>query len=137
MQYHCIIYIFINHYIIIRILNILQTFALTKLGWEKDYAIDKFLPLLTRWHLMHDDIFQANILMTKIIKKRINKGIKCFEIKWNNYEITTIEPQTAVQIRYPKEVSIYEDIHTKTSKKTKKKSNSYFMNLYKYFRSFA
>jgi hypothetical protein len=74
---------------------------------------------------MYDDKFQANILMTEIIKKRINKGIKCYEIKWNNYEITSIEPQTAVQRRYPNEVSIYEDMHTTSSKKMKKKSNLY------------
>lgn len=70
--------------------------------------------------------------MTKIIKKCIYKGVKCFEIKWNNYEVTTIEPQTAVQKRYPKEVTIYEDIHTKPSKKTKKKSNLCFLYLNKY-----
>lgn len=109
------------------IFNMLQKFALTKLCWEREYAIDKFLPLLTRWHLMYDDNFQANILMTEIVKKRVNKGIKCYEIKWNNYEITTIEPQTAVKRRYPNEVLIYEDKHTTSSRKTKKKSNLYLV----------
>jgi len=99
---------------------------LTKLCWEREYAIDKFLPLLTRWHLMYDDNFQANILMTEIVKKRVSKGIKCYELKWNNYEITSIEPQTAVKRRYPNEVLIYEDMHT-TSRKTKKKSNLYLI----------
>lgn len=76
---------------------------------------------------MHDNNIQANISMAKIIKKRINKGIKCYEIKWNSYEKTTIEPQVAVQVRYPKEVLIYEDMHTKVSKnKTKKKSKFLF-----------
>lgn len=98
---------------------------MNKLSWEREYAIDKFLPLLTRWHLMYDDKLQANILMTDIVKKRVNKGIQCYEIKWNNYEITSIEPQIAVQRRYPNEVSIYEEMHTKPAKKTKKKSNLY------------
>jgi len=98
---------------------------LTKLCWEKEYAINAFLPLLTRWHLIYDDALQANILMTEIVKKRVNKGIKCYEIKWNNYNITTNEPQIAVQIRYPEEVLIYENIHTKPTKKKKNKSNLY------------
>ncbi|XP_060835112.1 flap endonuclease GEN [Rhopalosiphum padi] len=110
-------------------INAFINFASTKLCWEKEYAIEKFLPLLTRWHLMYDDKFQANILMTEIIKKRINKGIKCYEIKWNNYEITSIEPQTAVQRRYPNEVSIYEDMHTTSSKKMKKKITIHDSNL--------
>lgn len=71
---------------------------------------------------MHDDSLSANIFMTGILKKRVNKGIKCYEIKWNNYEIITIEPQSAVQNRYPIEVSSYENIHAKPLKKTKKKS---------------
>lgn len=36
--------------------------------------------------------------------------------------MTTIEPQIAVQKRYSKEVSIFETMHTKTSKKQKKNS---------------
>lgn len=72
---------------------------------------------------MHDKNIEANIQMTEIVKKRVNKGIKCYEIKWNNYEKTTIEPQIAVQKRYPNEVMNYEDVHTQLlSKKTKKKS---------------
>lgn len=100
---------------------------MTKLCWEKEYAINKFLPLLTRWHLIHDDLLQANILMTKIIKKRVNKRIKSYEVKWNNYDITTNEPKVAVQMRYPKEVTIYEDTHTKS---TKQKSNLCFFKIY-------
>lgn len=96
---------------------------MTKLSWEKEYAIEKFLPLLTRWHLKYDDNFQANISMKTIVKKRVNKGIKCYEIKWNNYEIATIEPQSAVQKRYPEVSSLYEDMHTKCSNKPKKKGN--------------
>ncbi|XP_025200193.1 flap endonuclease GEN isoform X2 [Melanaphis sacchari] len=110
-------------------INAFINFALTKLCWEREYAINKFLPLLTRWHLMYDDKFQANILMTEIIKKRVNKGIKCYEIKWNNYEITTIEPQKAVQRRYLNEVSIFEDMHTTSSKKVKKKVTIHDRNL--------
>lgn len=82
------------------------------------------MPLLTRWHLIHDNNLQADILLTKIVKKRISKGIKSYEIKWNNYEMTTIEPLTAVQLRYSKEVLMYEDIHSKSSNK-KTKSNLY------------
>lgn len=96
---------------------------MTKLSWKKEYAIDKFLPLLTRWHLMYDDKLLANISMSSIVKKRVNKGIKCYEIKWNNYELVTIEPQIAVQKRYPKEASSYEDMLCCHSNKPKKKSN--------------
>lgn len=61
--------------------------------------------------------------MTKIVKRRVNKGVKCYEIKWNNYEKTTIEPQIAVKKRYPNEVMNYEDVYTQLfTKKTKKKS---------------
>ncbi|XP_026806893.1 flap endonuclease GEN [Rhopalosiphum maidis] len=110
-------------------INAFINFASAKLCWEKEYAIEKFLPLLFRWHLMYDDKFQANVLMTEIIKKRVNKGIKCYEVKWNNYKITSIEPQTAVQRRYPNEVSIYEDMHTTSSKKMKKKITIHDSNL--------
>lgn len=100
---------------------------MSKLAWKKEYAIDKFLPLFTRWHLMYDDNLQANISMDSIIKKRVNKGIRCYEIKWNNYELVTIEPQLAVQKRYPKVVSSYEDMHSNSSNKPKKKSNHNFI----------
>ncbi|VVC30028.1 Hypothetical protein CINCED_3A001523 [Cinara cedri] len=106
-------------------INSFVEFALSKLCWEKQYAINKFLPLLTRWHLMHDDNLQANILLNKIIKKRVHKGIKSYEIKWNNYDLTTIEPLAAVQLRYSKEVLIYEDIDSKFSNKTKRKGMVY------------
>ncbi|XP_060873561.1 flap endonuclease GEN [Metopolophium dirhodum] len=118
-------------------INSFIEFALTKLCWEREYAIDKFLPLLTRWHLMYDDKFQANILMTEIVKKRVNKGIKCYEIKWNNYEITSIEPQTAVQRRYPNEVSIYEDMHSTSSRKIKKKITNHDNNLFDITNTFS
>lgn len=93
--------------------------------WKEEYAIEKFLPLLSRWHLMYDNNLQANILMTDILKKRVNKGIKCYEIRWNNYETTTTEPQTAVQLRYPIKVSVYEE---KCSNKIKK-SNLYCLTI--------
>lgn len=96
-------------------------FASTKLCWDKEYATHKFLPLLTRWHLMNDHHKnQTNISLNKIVKKRINKGISCYEIKWNNFEMTTLEPQTAVQICYAKEVSIYESAQNENKKKKKK-----------------
>lgn len=69
--------------------------------------------------------------MTKIVKKRISKGIKCYEISWSNYSLTTIEPQIAVQSRYPDQVKIYEDVHSKSSKnKTKQKRNYYILNIF-------
>lgn len=98
--------------------------------WAEEYAVDKFLPLLTRWHLIHDHECQANISMKEIIKKRVNKGISCYEIKWNHYEKATIEPQTAVQKRYSNEVSMYENTHNKPSRKKKEKSNSLIMILF-------
>lgn len=100
---------------------------MTKLSWKKDYAIDKFLPLLTRWHLMYDDNLLANISMSSIVKKRVNRGIKCYEIKWNNYELVTIEPQIAVQKRYSKEALSYENTLCCRSNKPKKKSNCIFL----------
>lgn len=99
---------------------------MTKLSWKKEYAIDKFLPLLTRWHLMYDDNLLANISMSSIVKKRVNKGIKCYEIKWSNYELVTIEPQIVVQKRYPNEASSYEDMQCSRSNKAKKKCNYIF-----------
>lgn len=67
---------------------------------------------------MYDNNLQANVLMTEIVKKRVNKGIRCYEIKWNNYERTTTEPQKSVQLRYPKEVSIYEERFSNKAKKS-------------------
>ncbi|XP_050525670.1 flap endonuclease GEN-like isoform X1 [Daktulosphaira vitifoliae] len=104
-------------------INTFITFAATKLCWDEDYAIGKFLPLLTRWHLLNDDNNQSGVIISEIIKKRINKGISCFEIKWKNYELTTIEPQEVVKIRYPNEVLAYVESNTKPTKQTRKKNN--------------
>ncbi|XP_046400573.1 flap endonuclease GEN isoform X2 [Ischnura elegans] len=57
------------------------------LGWQQDYSLAKFLPLLTRWKVMQGTKAQEvmhpyDVQPSTIKKKRISKGVLCFEVEW-------------------------------------------------------
>ncbi|XP_047115106.1 flap endonuclease GEN [Schistocerca piceifrons] len=121
------------------------------LKWSECYAIEKFMPLVTRWHLVH--LSEGKIkkieatkgflkISPKIItKKRIVKGICSYEILWNDEEgfmntiemddgitidklLTTVEPQHLVQTAYPEVVQEFlaeKEKSKKGKEKTKRK----------------
>ncbi|XP_039287664.1 flap endonuclease GEN isoform X1 [Nilaparvata lugens] len=78
-----------------------------KLTWEHDYSIEKFLPLLTRWHLKNASI-PSPIQCNSIVKKRVVRGMNCFEVRWTadfmtdfeDVQLVTVEPQDLIGNAY-------------------------------------
>ncbi|XP_014286236.1 flap endonuclease GEN [Halyomorpha halys] len=93
--------------------------AVKKLNWEEDYAIQKFVPLLARWHLLNP-LVESDLKITSIIGVPIGKNSYCYRVSWNKYDLVTIEPKTLVSIAYQDLVEEFEAL--KRSKKTKKKN---------------
>ncbi|CAH0391924.1 unnamed protein product [Bemisia tabaci] len=88
-----------------------------KLKWEDDYAIEKFLPVLTRWQLLHGNPEKPVVELEKIIKKRKPRGIASYEISWKSFTVTTIEPEELVHKMFREAVEQYEELNCKGSKK--------------------
>lgn len=122
------------------------------LQWNEIYGFQKFLPLLTRWQLMrevHVDVQQIteHVKPSIITKKRVVKGVACYEIIWDpknavfkdlisqdeiqkwlednkndlNALYTTVEPQTLVDKMYVELVADFIKRTTKPAKPTRKK----------------
>ncbi|XP_075229632.1 XPG-like endonuclease [Lycorma delicatula] len=95
-----------------------------QLGWEEEYAIEKFLPLVTRWHLLHPNKLSV-VKCEMIVKKRIARGINSYECKWSAADLmldktdtllTTVEPQDLVTEIYK---NLVEEFIASKKKKTK------------------
>ncbi|XP_050673318.1 flap endonuclease GEN isoform X1 [Leptidea sinapis] len=54
-----------------------------KLDWTERYCVEKFLPVLTKWHLQ-DDVPRRTIRPEKIIKKRNPRGVPSYEVVWTD-----------------------------------------------------
>ncbi|KAK4878479.1 hypothetical protein RN001_010985 [Aquatica leii] len=114
-------------------------FAVKHLQWEYVYAFEKFLPILTRWQLLH----KINVITPSVIKKVRNpKGVPSFEIIWTDSKglyneliptnelldvnleklWSTIEPQQLVVNTYPDLVRMFEESKAKPKKRKKVKN---------------
>lgn len=81
--------------------------ATKKLKWETSYAIEKVLPLLSRWIVIHgaglDDLPAAPLRVNP--KKRVKRGCPYYEVHWKlvhdipecPVEFQTLEPQFLVE----------------------------------------
>ncbi|KAF9814228.1 hypothetical protein SFRURICE_019503 [Spodoptera frugiperda] len=54
-----------------------------KLDWSERYCVEKFLPLLTKWHLQ-DDVPGRSLKPVMIKKKRNPRGVPSFEVVWSD-----------------------------------------------------
>lgn len=82
----------------------LQKLANIRLNWKADYAQVKFIPVLTRWHLIHSGA-ECDFRVTTILKKRNLRGVESYEVQWSGDElsnVTTVEPVELVAKVYPK-----------------------------------
>ncbi|KAJ9582965.1 hypothetical protein L9F63_022691, partial [Diploptera punctata] len=110
-------------------------YSINLLCWTESYAVEKFVPLVTRWQLVHlknckgkQDTSSLPFCPDVIIKKRIQRSVQCFELKWKdshqvlcNVEhsekmLTTIEPHELVRLAYPDLVQQYIESTAKTKK---------------------
>ncbi|KAH8278244.1 hypothetical protein KR044_006951 [Drosophila immigrans] len=56
-----------------------------KLQWPEIYCVQKFFPILTRWHVQQQTHHKSCFLRPKhIIKKRIVKGVPSLEVEWED-----------------------------------------------------
>ncbi|XP_065220983.1 flap endonuclease GEN [Planococcus citri] len=103
------------------------------LGWNTNYSLEKCVPLLSRWHLLYDNSSKENIAgsiqLERVVKKRTLRNVPSYEVKWKDFETTTIEPYCIFRVKYENAVQDYESTKKKTnkSKKTKKKEPENFM----------
>ncbi|KAM3966811.1 XPG-like endonuclease [Aphomia sociella] len=120
----------------------------TKLDWSERYCVEKFLPLLTKWHFQ-DNIPCRTIKPVMIKKKRNPRGVPSYVVTWGDidgqYEAlipdeqfeqdedpalpwTSTERQDLMRQYYPEVVEAYEESIKKPPKvkkprATKKKDN--------------
>lgn len=94
--------------------------AVKKLMWEEDYAIEKFVPLLGRWHLQHP-ASPSDLQVRAILSVPTGKYAYCYKVSWNKYNLTTVEPKEFVAKAYPQLVSSYEESRNAKRRKTGKK----------------
>jgi hypothetical protein len=98
--------------------------------------VEKFIPLVTRWqlHNLQNATVTSNpaalpFMPSTIIKKRVLKGVKSFEVKWEDNHgylskledmeelLVTIEPQEMFKIAYPDVVEEYMEERERKSRK--------------------
>ncbi|XP_028159511.1 flap endonuclease GEN isoform X2 [Ostrinia furnacalis] len=110
-----------------------------KLEWSEKYCVEKFLPLLTKWHLQ-ENVPRRTIKPMVIKKKRHPRGVPSYEVIWEDidglYEgiipddqfdedadpqsvWTTIERQDLMRQYYPELVEAYEESIKKPPKEKK------------------
>lgn len=80
-----------------------QIIAERYLAWEEDYIHSKFMPLVTRWHLLHGGGF-SGLTLDEIVKKRSVRSVSSYELSWRHDscgKVTTVEPQHLVAQVYP------------------------------------
>lgn len=131
--------------------NLIQFIKLMtqKLDWSERYCVEKFLPLLTKWHLQ-DHVRNRTLKATAIKKKRNPRGVPSYEVIWsdidNHYEglipddqfeededplsaWTTVERQDLMRAYYPDIVQAYEEsikkpVKIKKTKASRNKENN-------------
>nr|CAD7258171.1 unnamed protein product [Timema shepardi] len=116
--------------------SLLGRYSARLLSWPEDYALHKFLPLLTRWHLLH----AANtsdprrlVSALSIVRKCVQRGVACLEVVWEDVGgwlsdvaverkgdeavLVTVEPRELLARAYP---CLIEDFEREKQAKTKK-----------------
>ncbi|XP_069354396.1 flap endonuclease GEN isoform X2 [Maniola hyperantus] len=112
-----------------------------KLDWTEKYCVEKFLPLLTKWHLQ-EKVPSRSLQPIEIKKKRNPRGVPSFEVLWTDidgqYEAlipddqfeegddilgpwTSVERQDLMRKYYPDLVEKYEETKKKPPKEKKPK----------------
>nr|CAD7396244.1 unnamed protein product [Timema cristinae] len=95
-------------------------YSVRLLSWTEDYALDKFLPLLTRWHLLHaakTNNHHQLVSALSIVRKRVQRGVACLEVVWEDVGgwlsnvalerkgdevmLVTVEPRELLERAYP------------------------------------
>nr|CAD7423931.1 unnamed protein product [Timema monikensis] len=95
-------------------------YSVRLLSWTEDYALDKFLPLLTRWHLLHaakTSNHHQLVSALSIVRKRVQRGVACLEVVWDDVGgwlsnvalerkgdevmLVTVEPRELLERAYP------------------------------------
>ncbi|KAJ2946344.1 hypothetical protein O0L34_g12381 [Tuta absoluta] len=110
-----------------------------KLDWSERYCVEKFLPILTKYHLQ-DDVPNRTLKPTYINKKRNPRGVPSFEVVWSDIDgfydalipddqmeegedpsvpWTTTERQDLMRKYYPELVDTYEESVKKPVKEKK------------------
>lgn len=87
--------------------------------------MEKFLPLFSRWHLLHDNIGNK-LKIDHIVKKRILRGVPSYEVKWKDFDHCTVEPMSYLKLKYQNIIDNYE---ISKQVKTKKGIINLFINL--------
>lgn len=73
------------------------------LAWEDDYIHNKFMPLLTRWHLLNSGSMNG-LRLEALVKKRSVRSVPSYELSWHHDSVghfTTVEPISLVAQSYP------------------------------------
>ncbi|CAH2068716.1 unnamed protein product, partial [Iphiclides podalirius] len=117
----------------------------SKLDWSERYCVEKFLPILTKWHL-RENVACRKIAPKAIKKKRNPKGVPSYEVLWEDMNgeydglipddqfeesedilqvWTSIERQDLMRRYYPDLVEAYEESVKKPAKvkKVREKKN--------------
>ena len=104
--------------------------AVTKLGWTEEYAIEKIIPVLTRWQIAcpHDSA-PPLLEVVKVVKKRVVAGVPSLALEWRPLSedlvrllppsIESTEPHVLVQRHAPKMTADFEE--SKKKKTTTRK----------------
>ncbi|KAI5735250.1 hypothetical protein M8J77_016237 [Diaphorina citri] len=90
-----------------------------KLAWDSTYALEKVLPLLTRWHLTHTD---SSLTPELVLNAKTTRGIKGYVVKWSEFDLNTEEPQALFEAKYPEVVRAFLETKAKGKKKAAKKN---------------
>ncbi|GAB1605099.1 hypothetical protein Ahia01_000791700 [Argonauta hians] len=80
-----------------------ENFVVAKMDWEKGYAVQRVLPLVTRWimleklGLVNTKPYGLHLTPVKILKNRVCKGVASVEVEWNVSGSTDPEPYVTVE----------------------------------------
>lgn len=96
------------------------------LGWNTNYSLEKCLPLLSRWHLIHDNCADSgSIQLERVIKRRNLRNVPSYEVKWKDFDTATVEPASILKLKYEDLVKSYEHVKKQSGKgKKSRKSKS-------------
>lgn len=85
--------------------------ATKKLKWEIGYAVEKILPMLSRWVIIHTSKCREPPLIVPVglLKKRIKRGCPSYEVQWKFVkelqdfpsEFQTLEPLFLIEREFP------------------------------------